>query len=101
MASFAGVDPSSDPARWEEISPIHQVHAATPPSLILQGTADRLVPHDQATRYAARAKEVGAQVELHMVEDAPHGLDRVAAGDEAKRLIQRSRVFLLEQLSES
>ena len=98
VSAFAGTDPSQDMARWEEISPIRQVHAATPPCLILQGTADFLVPHDQATRYAERAKEVGADVELHLVEGAPHGLDRVAAGPEARRLIERSRAFLLEQL---
>ncbi|MFP8874285.1 MAG: alpha/beta hydrolase, partial [Myxococcota bacterium] len=101
VSSFAGVEPSQDMARWEAISPIRQLHPATPPSLILQGTGDVLVPKDQATRYAARAEEVGAVVELHLVEGAPHGLDRVAPGAEARGLIERSRSFLLEQLAQA
>jgi acetyl esterase/lipase len=98
-AGFVGAEPEDDPARWAEVSPMEQAHASAPPSLVLQGTRDLLVPHRQATRYAERLESLGAPIELHIVEEAPHGFDRVAPGDEAKRLIERSREFLCERLS--
>jgi acetyl esterase/lipase len=97
-AQFVGATPEEEPERWREVSPVEQAHGDTPPTLILQGTRDLLVPHQQATLYAERLRELGAPHELHMVEDAVHGFDRVAPGDEARRLIERSRSFLRDQL---
>ncbi len=96
--AFVGADPDDDPARWDEVSPQSQAHAQAPPSLILQGTRDLLVPHRQATRYADRLQALGAPHELHIVENAPHGFDRVAPGEEALTLIARSRSYLQEHL---
>lgn len=98
VQAFVGVAPDVDPSRWREVSPIHQVHAAAPPTLILQGTRDFLVPHAQATSYAERAREAGAACELHVVEGGVHGFERVAPGPEAHAKIERCRDFLLEHL---
>lgn len=98
VRAFVGVDPEADPARWRETSPIHQLHAGAPPTLVLQGTRDLLVPHAQAESYAARARELGAPCELHLVAGAVHGFERVAPGAEARAKIERCRDFLLEQL---
>ena len=100
-ASFVGAEPEEDPARWSEVSPMVQAHARAPATLILQGTRDILVPHKQATRYAERLRSLGAPHELHVVEDAPHGFDRVAPDENACRLIARSREFLCDQLGAS
>jgi len=97
-SAFVGGEPDADPERWRLASPIEQVHAATPATLILQGTRDLLVPHAQALAYAARLEAHGAEHELHIVEGGVHGFDRVAPGDEARRLIGRSREFLLDRL---
>ena len=99
-ACFVGAEPEADPARWKQASPIDQVHAKAPPTLILQGTADLLVPHQQALDYSARAEKLGAPHEVHLVQDGVHGFDRVAPDQEARRLIERSRSFLLENLKE-
>ncbi len=98
-AGFVGTEPEEDPARWSEVSPLEQAHAGAPPTLILQGTRDLLVPHSQATRYAERLQLLGAPHELHVVENAPHGFDRVAPDENACRLIARSRDFLCDRLS--
>ncbi len=95
---FVGCPPESDPERWRLASPIEQVHPQAPPTLILQGTRDLLVPQAQALAYAARAEEHGAAHELHIVEDGVHGFDRVAPGEDARRLIERTRTFLLDHL---
>jgi acetyl esterase/lipase len=93
-----GVDPAADPERWREASPIEQAHAGIPPTLILQGTRDLLVPHTQATSFAEKLSDLGAACELHVVEGAVHGFDRVGPGPEAISLIQRSREFLRQHL---
>jgi acetyl esterase/lipase len=98
VQAFVGADPAQDPERWRQTSPIEHVHGSLPPTLILQGTRDVLVPHSQATTYAERLEGAGAPHELHIVEGAVHGFDRVAPGDRAKELIERSRSFLREKL---
>jgi acetyl esterase/lipase len=98
VQAFVGAAPAEDPERWRQTSPIEHVHGGLPPTLILQGTRDVLVPHDQARRYAERLEAVGAPYELHIVDGAGHGFDRVAPDDRAKALIERSRSFLCEKL---
>ena len=56
-----GADPAQDSERWRCVSPIEHVHAGLPPTLILQGTRDFLVPHTQATRYAERLEALGSR----------------------------------------
>ena len=96
--SFVGAAPEQEPQRWRLASPIEQLHRDAPPTLILQGTRDLLVPHTQALAYAERAEAHGAEHELHIVEGGVHGFERVGPGEEARRLIERSRVFLLDRL---
>ena len=96
---FLGVAPDEDPARWLEACPMQQAHGGAPPALLLQGTRDLLVPHFHTEAYAKRLAELGAPHELHVVENAPHGFDRVGPGPEALALIERSRSFLLDHLA--
>ena len=98
VRSFLGADPEAEPRRWHEASPLEQAHAEAPPALLLQGTRDILVPHFHTRRYAERLAELGAPHELHVVEDAPHGFERVGPDEQAKGLIERSREFLLGHL---
>jgi acetyl esterase/lipase len=55
------------------ISPIYQVTKDTPPTLIIHGDADKLVPIQQAETFLARMKELGATGELVLRKDAGHG----------------------------
>jgi dipeptidyl aminopeptidase/acylaminoacyl peptidase len=61
------------PATGRELSPLFFVSAKAPPTLIYHGDADRLVPVDQSQRYQARAKEVGATVDLVVHRGGDHG----------------------------
>lgn len=99
VRAFLGVDPDADPRRWHQASPIEHVHAATPPIFVLQGTRDFLVPHTQATSFAARLTAVGAPHRLEIVEGAVHGFDRIAPDERARRLIEESREFLRRTLT--
>ena len=98
MRTFVGVEPDADPGRWREASPIEHVHAALPPILLLQGTRDYLVPHAQATSFAARLAAVGAPHRLEIVEGSVHGFDRIGPDERARTLIADARAFLRSTL---
>jgi acetyl esterase/lipase len=99
VRDFVGCEPDADPLRWHEASPIEHVHAALPPILLLQGTRDFLVPHAQATAFAARLAAAGAPHRVEIVDGAVHGFDRVGPGDRARALIADSREFLRRALT--
>jgi len=56
-----------------EISPVYHVSRDDPPTLILHGDADKLVPIQQAELIMARFKEAGVPAELSVKEGAGHG----------------------------
>ena len=59
--------------RYREISPLHNFRSGAPPTLVLLGTEDALVPVQAAQRYQARMREVGARCELRLYEGQTHG----------------------------
>ena len=98
VMDFVGCEPDADPRRWSEVSPLEHVHPKLPPMLLLQGTRDLLVPHTHTVAFAEKLAEIGAPHELHVVENALHGFDRLDPGPQALRLIERTREFLVERL---
>ena len=100
VRDFVGVEPAADPRRWHAASPIEHVHTALPPILLLQGTRDYLVPHSQATSFAARLAAVGAPHRLEIVDGGVHGFDRVGPDERARQLIVDARDFLRRALVE-
>jgi acetyl esterase/lipase len=56
-----------------EISPVYFVSSNVPPTLILHGDADKLVPFQQAELFVAKAKESGVKAELVRREGKDHG----------------------------
>ena len=56
--------PEGRQALGREISPIYHITTNLPPTLILHGDADTLVPIQQSQTFAAKAETVGAQVQL-------------------------------------
>jgi acetyl esterase/lipase len=57
----------------KEISPIYHVTPDDPPTLIIHGNADTLVPIQQAETIIAKFKEVGVPAKLVVREGAGHG----------------------------
>jgi acetyl esterase/lipase len=56
-----------------KISPINHVSADDPPTLIIHGDADKLVPIQQAEIVIAKLKEAGVPAELVVKKGASHG----------------------------
>ena len=56
-----------------EISPVYYVTSNLPPTLIIHGDADKLVPIQQAELFVEKAKSVGATARLITKPGATHG----------------------------
>lgn len=56
-----------------QISPVYQVSADDPPTLIIHGDADKLVPIQQAELIVGKLKEAGVTAELVVKRGAEHG----------------------------
>ena len=74
----AGFGPRSDtPESREdlgrEVSPIYFITAHLPPTLIVHGDADKLVPIQQSQSFVERATEAGAHAKLIVKPNAAHG----------------------------
>lgn len=63
---------------WESFSPMHNLSKQTPPTLVMLGTNDRLVPVKTAEAYAAKMSELGVRCDLKLYEGQPHGFFNVA-----------------------
>lgn len=65
-------DPGQDRERLQTISPVHRVDGWRTPTLLIHGSADELVPFDQARDMERALRRVGADVRLVELEDEGH-----------------------------
>lgn len=73
------VDDEHNAAAAREASPIEYVHAEFPPTFMLHGTADKVVPPTASVRMYEALAQAGRPVELHMYAEQPHGYARQPA----------------------
>ena len=70
---------SEEPNKVAEIvrtgSPINYVTPDFPPTLLIHGTKDELVPYDQSVRMYQALEKAGVPVELHTYGNQPHAFD--------------------------
>src|SRR5690606_23741342 len=62
--SKAGYGNAKIGERWEEISPVHQVHTNVPATLIFHGTGDTVTPFAGAEAFQAAMHKAGNRCEL-------------------------------------
>lgn len=72
MKQFMGGTPEEVPARYEELSSVNRVHAGVPPVLLLHGTIDKCVSHEQSIAFAERINAVGGHAEVELYHGKPH-----------------------------
>jgi acetyl esterase/lipase len=75
LQTFVGGQAKELGDRLRKASPIQHVSGNTPPTLLLHGTADRVMPVDQSQRYEERLKKVGVEARLVLVPQAPHNFE--------------------------
>lgn len=59
--------------RYQEISPLHNISKGAPPTLIMLGTKDRLIPVATGEAYQQKMQAVGSRCDLILYEGAGHG----------------------------
>lgn len=58
---------------FPRFSPYHNIAPGAPPTLIMLGTKDRLIPVEVAEAYAEKMREAGSRCELELYEGVGHG----------------------------
>jgi acetyl esterase/lipase len=66
-----GADASDEAAALA--SPMTHVAPGYPPTMLLHGDADKVVPVSASRRFEERVREVGGKVDLHIYAGLPHG----------------------------
>ncbi|MDP4187140.1 MAG: alpha/beta hydrolase fold domain-containing protein [Bacteroidota bacterium] len=67
-----GYGPKEMKKRFREISPLHNIDSAAPPTLFILGTKDQLIPVKTAEEFKRRMENSGLDCELHLFEGAGH-----------------------------
>lgn len=67
--------PAADEAVPANASPINYASKAFPPTLLIHGNADAVVPCDESFNMYHTLNKAGAAVELHVFDGAPHAFD--------------------------
>lgn len=58
---------------WQQLSPVHQVRANLPPTIVFHGTGDTVTPWKGAERFQKKMKAAGNDCELVSHADGVHG----------------------------
>jgi acetyl esterase/lipase len=75
-----------DTALFEALSPQKHVTADTPPTFLVHGTNDRLVPVKNSLLFYEACLKAGVPVEMHILDNGPHGFGMgTAMNDETVR----------------
>jgi acetyl esterase/lipase len=89
----AGIDPEKDRNALDQFCPLRNVSAQYPPTLLIHGTIDTDVPHEQSVLMDHELARHGVPHELISVPGAGHGL-RGAGRDVASGIHKRVLQFL-------
>ena len=79
-SSYTGGSPEEFPDRYASIASATYISSSAPPTLMIVGEADHLVPLGGAYRFADQARDAGIEVDLVRVPYADHVFDTRGAG---------------------
>jgi acetyl esterase/lipase len=77
VRSLLGGNPTD--AQIAAASPVSHVTASWPPTLLITGNKDELVPDESSFAMYRAITDAGANAELHVYEGAPHAFDAISA----------------------
>ncbi len=78
---------------WEDFSPMNNLSSNTPPTLVMFGDQDPLVPVATSKKYKAMLDEYGVYNELHLYEGRKHGFFNAGKPDH-KDTIMKTDEFI-------
>lgn len=96
VPAFALLGDRDTPEAAQLASPIAHVHPGHPPTLLLHGNGDELVPPAASLRMYEALVAAGVPTELHMVAEQPHGY--VLQRDFHRLSVQTIALFLRRYL---
>lgn len=70
---------------WKPLSPAHNLHKEMPPTLVMLGDQDKLIPVATAERFRDGMKALGVRSELRIYKGQPHGFFNGAKREETTR----------------
>jgi acetyl esterase/lipase len=74
-----------------QASPINYANNGFPPTILIHGNADQVVPNSESFNMYQALNKAGVGVELHVFDGAPHAFDRLA--EFAKPCVQLITLF--------
>ncbi len=84
-------------AYWQSFSPLHNLKADSPPTLIQVGDSDKLVPVSMCEQYQQSLQNLGVTCTLHVYPDQPHGFFNPATPDMYRETVSNMDRFLQQQ----
>lgn len=73
LLDFLGAPLADAPEAYALASPITHLSDDDPPVMLIHGTADNIVPYEQATLYADACRTAGVECELITIQGGGHG----------------------------
>ncbi len=72
--AVSGWDPRAEPEEFYPFMAVKNVDADYPPTVMIHGTEDTDVPHEQSLMMAEQFRKHGVEHELFSIRNAEHGL---------------------------
>jgi acetyl esterase/lipase len=77
----AGWNPATESEKFRPFMPVQNVTGKYPPTVLIHGTDDTDVPHEQSEMMAQQLKEHKVPHQFHSVRNGEHGLGGAASAD--------------------
>ncbi|HCD34152.1 MAG TPA: peptidase S9 [Phycisphaerales bacterium] len=81
--------------KYPEFSPLHNITQNAPPTLIMLGDKDKLIPVATMEEYKKRMQQVGSECEVIIYKDQGHGFFN--RGESFKQTLEAAETFLKKQ----
>jgi len=94
LHAYIGGPPERYSGRYDLLSPASHVRRWAPPTITLQGNADRVVPAEQAALLAEAFEEAGAHHETVLFPWADHGFDLIWSSFATQAAREKIKAFL-------
>jgi acetyl esterase/lipase len=88
-----GLDPAAEPRAFDRFCPVRNVSPAYPPTLLIHGTKDSDVPHEQSVLMDRELTRQGVPHEFISVPDGGHGLGNINRA-ELDRIYRQAVAFV-------
>jgi dipeptidyl aminopeptidase/acylaminoacyl peptidase len=76
-ASYTGCSPEENPALYDSLAPANAISASTPPTNIVLGASDAIVPPESTYEFEAALEKAGVVHQTVIMPYANHGFDAV------------------------